>query len=53
MLSRRAAKYAHDMLHAGEIALRLAQGMTYAAYCEHPSVPLAIERQFITIGEAL
>ena len=46
-------KYVHDMIEAGGTALSLAKGMSFEEYQRHPSVPLAVERQFITIGEAL
>ena len=53
MRPRRTAKYLHDVLAAGESAMRLSTGMSFDEYLQDEAVRLAVERQFITIGEAL
>jgi uncharacterized protein with HEPN domain len=53
MRRHRTAKVLHDVLDAGESVARLTAGMSFDEYLHGEAVRLAVERQFITIGEAL
>ncbi len=53
MLPPRVAKYLLDILEATEMAKRLAAGLSFEEYVRQDAVRLAVEREFITIGEAL
>lgn len=53
MRRHRASKLLHDILDASESVMRLVRGMSFDTYVGNEAVRLAVERQFITIGEAL
>ncbi|RZM82155.1 HepT-like ribonuclease domain-containing protein [Leptolyngbya iicbica] len=46
-------KYLYDIQQAGQLITDFTQGQTYASYRANPMMKSAVERQFITIGEAL
>jgi uncharacterized protein with HEPN domain len=53
MGARRVPKYLHDILDAGDSVVRLSADMSFEEYRANEAVRLAVERQFITMGEPL
>ncbi|MEM9267013.1 MAG: HepT-like ribonuclease domain-containing protein [Cyanobacteria bacterium P01_F01_bin.13] len=47
------SKYLYDIQQAGLLIQEFTEGQDFAAYSAQPVVKAAVERQFITIGEAL
>lgn len=46
-------KYLYDVQQASQLIIDFTQGETFESYQTNPLIKSAVERQFITIGEAL
>ena len=46
-------KYLYDVQQASQLIIDFTQGQTFESYQTNPMLKSAVERQFITIGEAL